>query len=219
MLVSDSHLSFSLFPFSAFPILWWCGRVFIMWHANEKSSAITGLLAALIDPRSCFMDMRHSYKSRFCMWPAYYITEKNYQEECLVWYLSTYTASYKACVVTLCVYLYPPQVSFSRDPALQLTPLSPLTAEFNSEKKKKNTDSLPNHYKGLIQSLTNNHAHTHALTEIEGEIHTDREWKRETKVCTYIIDCRWRGSWWKQSCGWQRLSIMQIVTKQQLCVC
>lgn len=94
-----------------------------------------------------------------------------------MWYLSTYTASYKACVVTLCVYLYPPQVSFSRDPALQLTPLSPLTAEFNSEKKKEKT---PTRYPittkaSFNHSLTITHTHTHSLksreryTQIESE--------------------------------------------------
>lgn len=67
----------------------------------------------------------------------------------------------------LCVCVSP-QVSFSGDPALQLTPLSLLTVEFNSE-----NSSLPNHYKDLIQT------HTYTQTNNDTHMHSQKERHRQ----------------------------------------
>lgn len=74
------HIHLSLFSTSFIPILLEFSCLFIIWHINEKSSAISRLLAAQVDPWPHFIDMRHSYKSHLCMHSAHHIIVNNCQK-------------------------------------------------------------------------------------------------------------------------------------------
>lgn len=80
LLLTHICLALSLPSLSSFPILWWSSCLFVMWHVNEKSSAIARLLAALVDPWPHFIDMRHSHKSHVCMHSAHHIIVKKHRE-------------------------------------------------------------------------------------------------------------------------------------------
>lgn len=101
--LTHTCLFLSLSLLSPFPTLWWAGCQFIMWHVNEKSSAIARLLAALVDPWPHFIDMRHNHKSHFCMHSAYHIIVINCQTWCHMWYLSTHIDSNNVFVLSVCV--------------------------------------------------------------------------------------------------------------------
>lgn len=69
---------------SSFPILWRPSCLFFMWHVNEKSRATARLLAALVDPWPHFIDMRHSYKSHFCLYSVHNCKEVPEVTSCVI---------------------------------------------------------------------------------------------------------------------------------------
>lgn len=140
---------------------------------------------------------------------AYYIKVTNCQTWCLEWYQTT---SNDACVLPVCA-----SVFFSRDPALQLTPVPLLTMEFNSE-----NSSLP---RSTTKALfTHNIQHTHR--EKEAQILADREHERKKESITQYS---WRGRLVKKKkkkkrkrCSSQQFNKIQIMRKQLfhgLCLC
>lgn len=119
------------------------------------------------------------------------------------------------CVCVQCVYCLCMSVSsLSVFPALQLTPLTMLIVEFNSE-----NSSVPNHYKDLIHTYTHAHINNHTHMHSEKETQTHRERERTMCLPYCVVDV---ASWWRQSCSSKGPNIIQILTKQHFgcaCVC